>query len=86
MSLGELLRDQKDYAGAAAAYDLPGGVPQADVEILRKANLGAGEMYELVRNRDLALKRYQQVVAGGGDNPEAGAARKYMQEPYRGSS
>jgi tetratricopeptide (TPR) repeat protein len=86
LSLGELLRDQKDYAGAAAAYDLPGGVPQADVEILRKANLGAGEMYDLVRNRDLAIKRYQQVVAGGGDNPEAGAARKYMQEPYRGSS
>jgi tetratricopeptide (TPR) repeat protein len=84
LSLGELLRGQKDYAGAAAAYELPSVVPQADGEILRKSNLAAGEMYDLLHNRDQAVKRYQQVVSGGGDNPETEAARKYLQGPYRG--
>src|ERR1700723_2139556 len=37
--LGELLRSQKDYAGAAAAYELVAEVPQPDPEALQKANL-----------------------------------------------
>ena len=37
--------------------------PQPDPEMLQKANLGAGEMYDLLQKRDLALARYQAVVA-----------------------
>jgi hypothetical protein len=84
LSLGDLLRDQKDYAGAAAAYELPNGIPQADLEILRKANLGAGEMYDLLRNRSSAMKRYGQVVSAGPESSQAEAARKYMKDPYKG--
>jgi len=83
LSLGDLLREQKDYAGAASAYDLANGVPQPDAEILRKANLSAGQMYDLLRNRDLAVKKYEQVMAAGGDNPQAEEARKYMKDPYK---
>ena len=81
--LGELLRSRKDYAGAAAAYELPNEVPNADPEILQKANLAAGEMYDLLQNRDLAVKKYQTVVAENGGTPRAEEARRLMKERYR---
>jgi hypothetical protein len=62
-SLGELLRGQKDFSGAADAYELVGELPNADPETLQKANLAAGEMYDLLEKRDLAMKKYQAVLA-----------------------
>ena len=64
LSLGDLLRSQKDYSGAAAAYEQVGQAPQADSEALQKANLGAGEMYDLLQKRDLALG---QISGRGGE-------------------
>lgn len=81
--LGDLLRSQKDYAGAAAAYDLVAQVPQADSEVLQKANLGAGEMYDLQQKRDLATRKYQAVIATNSTTPPADIARKRLKEPYR---
>jgi tetratricopeptide (TPR) repeat protein len=81
--MGDLLRSQKDYAGAAAAYDLVAQVPEADSEILQKANLGAGEMYDLQQKRDLATRKYQAVIATNSSTPPADIARKRLKEPYR---
>ena len=81
--LGELLRSRKDYAGAAAAYELPNEVPNADPETVQKANLAAGEMYDLLQKRDLAVKKYQTVLAENGSTPLAEEARKFMREAYR---
>lgn len=81
--LGELLRSRKDYAGAAAAYELPNEVPNADPETVQKANLAAGEMYDLLQKRDLAVKKYQTVLAENGRTPLAEEARKFMKEAYR---
>ena len=83
LSLGELLRSQKDYSGAAAAYDLVGQAPHPDPEVLQKANLAAGEMYDLLQKRDLALAKYQAVVDSGATSPPADTARKRMKEAYR---
>jgi len=81
--LGELLRSQKDYAGAAAAYELVGQVPSADPETLQKANLAAGEMYDLLQKRDLAMKKYEIVLAQNSSTPPAELARKHIKEAYR---
>jgi hypothetical protein len=81
--LGELQRSQKDYAAAAEAYELVGQVSQPDPEILQKANLAAGEMYDLLQKRDLAVKKYETVVAENGSTPPAEKARQYMKEAYR---
>ena len=81
--LGELLRGQKDYAGAASAYEMVGEVAQPDPEILKKANLAAGEMYDLLQERDLALKKYQSVLAENSSTPPAEQARKHLKEAYR---
>ncbi|MGZ4732834.1 MAG: tetratricopeptide repeat protein [Terriglobales bacterium] len=83
LSLGDLLRGQKDYSGAVAAYEQVGQAPQPDSEALQKANLGAGEMYDLLQKRDLALAKYQAVVANDASTPPAETARKRMKEAYR---
>ncbi|MBV9181026.1 MAG: hypothetical protein JO356_06930 [Acidobacteria bacterium] len=82
VALGDLLRSEKDYAGAAAAYDLVGQVPKPDPEVAQKAALGAGEMYDLLSKRDLALKRYQAVLAFDSASSLAETARKRMKSPY----
>ena len=81
--LGELLRSQKNYSDAAAAYELLSEVSDADPEILQKANLAAGEMYDLLQKRDLAVKKYQIVLAENGSSPLAERARDHMKEAYR---
>lgn len=81
--LGDLLRSQKDYSGAAAAYELVAQASQPDSEILQKANLGAGEMYDLQQKRDLATRKYQAVIAVNSSSPPADIARKRLREPFR---
>jgi hypothetical protein len=81
--LGELLRSKKDLAGAAAAYDLVNEAPKPDPDILQKANLAAGEMYDLLNKRDLAMKKYQTVLAGNANTAPADQARRYIKEAYR---
>jgi tetratricopeptide (TPR) repeat protein len=85
LSLGDLLRDQKNYPGAVAAYEDVGKVGNADPEVLQKANLAAGEVYDLLQKRDLALKKYQAVLATDGNSPQADLARKHMKDPYGGA-
>jgi tetratricopeptide (TPR) repeat protein len=81
--LGELLRNQKDYANAAAAYELVNQFPNPDPEVQQKANLAAGEMYDLLQKRDLAMKKYETVLAENGSTPPAEQARKHIREAYR---
>jgi hypothetical protein len=81
--LGELLRSKKDLASAVAAYELVNEAPNPDPDILQKANLAAGEMYDLLQKRDLAMKRYQTVLAGNANTGPADQARRYIREAYR---
>ena len=60
LGLGDLLRSEKKYQAAAAAYELVSEVAGADPELLQKANLGAGEMYDQLQKRDLAVKNTRQ--------------------------
>ncbi len=81
--LGELLRSKKDIAGAASAYDLVNEAPNPDPDILQKANLAAGQMYDLLQKRDLAMKKYETVLAGNANTGPADQARHYIKEAYR---
>jgi tetratricopeptide (TPR) repeat protein len=83
LGLGDLLRGEKKYQAAAAAYELVSEVTGADPELLQKANLGAGEMYDQLQKRDLAVKKYEAVVATNSTNAEADKARKRMKDAYR---
>jgi len=83
LGLGDLLRSEKKYQAAAAAYELVSEVAGADPELLQKANLGAGEMYDQLQKRDLAVKKYVAVVATNSGNAEADKARKRIKDAYR---
>jgi len=84
ISLGDLIRSQKDYAGAAAAYEMAVQVAKLDPEISQKANLLAGEMYDMLQKRDQATARYQAVIATDDKTPYSETARKRIKDPYRG--
>ena len=81
--LGELLRSKKDLNGAAAAYELVNLAPNPDPDVQQKANLAAGEMYDLLQKRDLAMKKYETVVAANANSGPADQARRYIKEAYR---
>jgi len=81
--LGELLRSKKDFDGAAADYELVNEAPNPDPDIRQKANLAAGEMYDLLQKRDLAMKAYEAVLTGRADSGQADQARRHMKEAYR---
>jgi tetratricopeptide (TPR) repeat protein len=81
--LGELLRSKHELEAAAQAYELVNEAPNPDPEIQQKANLAAGEMYDLLQKRDLALKSYQAVLAGRTDSGQADQARRYIKEAYQ---
>jgi tetratricopeptide (TPR) repeat protein len=83
LGLGDVMRTQKDYQGAADAYEQVGHIPKADPDILLKGNLAAGEMYDLLRKRDAALAKYQAVIAADSGSSYAETARKYLKEEYR---
>lgn len=81
--LGELLRSEKNLAAAAAAYELVNEAPDPDPDIQLKANLAAGEMHDLLNERDLAMKRYETVIAENASSGQADQARHYIKEAYR---
>jgi tetratricopeptide (TPR) repeat protein len=83
IGLGDLLRSEKKYEAAATAYEMVDEVSGADPELLQKANLGAGEMYDQLQKRDLALKKYEAVVATNSGNAAADRARNRMKDAYR---
>jgi tetratricopeptide (TPR) repeat protein len=83
LGLGDLLRAEKNYQAAASAYEMVSEVTGADPELLQKANLGAGEMYDQLQKRDLAIRKYEAVVATNSGNAQADQARKRIKEAYR---
>jgi tetratricopeptide (TPR) repeat protein len=83
LGLGDMLRSQKKYQAAAVAYEMVSEVSGADPEFLQKANLGAGEMYDQLHKRDLAVKKYEAVVAANSGSAEADRARKRIKDAYR---
>jgi tetratricopeptide (TPR) repeat protein len=85
VALGDLMRGQKNYTAAAAAYEQVSELPKPDPEASQRAALGAGEMYDLLHRRDVALKKYQAVIAVDSGSHLAETARKRIKDPYSGS-
>ena len=79
--LGEALRGQKDYAGAAEAYELAAG-SGTDADMKQRATLAAGQMYDLLKKRDTAVEKYKAVIAENSTSNSADLARHYMKQAY----
>jgi hypothetical protein len=83
-ALGDLLRSEKNYEGAAAAYDLISQVQKPEPGTAQRAAVGAGEMYDLLHRREVAVKRYEAALAMDGNSDLAQTAKKRLKEPYTG--
>jgi hypothetical protein len=76
------LSGQRDYSGAAEAFDSVSRYSKVEPELLERATLAAGQMYDLLQRHDLAVKKYHDLIAGDGNSPRAREARKYVKQPY----
>ncbi len=80
--LGESARGQRDYAVAAEAFDLAASNGQ-DAEQRQRATLAAGEMYDMLQKRDVAMQKYKAVIAENASSDSADLARRYMKQAYK---
>jgi len=80
--LADTQRGQNDITEAAQNYLQAAAQPTCSDWLRRRAQLNAGEMFDLLHKRDEAVKQYQLASAGGGDQSQADAARRYLKTPY----
>ena len=80
--LGETLRGRRDFGAAVEAYQAVEGLPRANADIRRRAELAAGEMYDVLHQRERAVKMYETVIASGGESDQAQRAREHLSRPY----
>ncbi len=82
--LADTERGQNDIENAAKHYLQAAEQPNCSDWLRRRAQLNAGEMFDLLHNRSEAIRLYQLAAAGGGDQSQADAARRYLKTPYAG--
>jgi hypothetical protein len=82
--LADTQRGQNQIAEAAENYLNAAAQPKCTDWLRRRAQLNAGQMFDLLHQRDKAIEQYKQASAGGGDQSQADAARRYLKTPYTG--
>ncbi|HEX9198525.1 MAG TPA: hypothetical protein VF865_03135 [Acidobacteriaceae bacterium] len=82
--LADTERGQNDIADAAENYEKAADQPKCSDWLRKRAQLNAGEMFDLLHERDKAMKLYELASAGGGDQSQADNARRLMKSPYTG--
>jgi tetratricopeptide (TPR) repeat protein len=82
--LADTERGQNRIADAAQHYVEAADQPRCSDWLRKRAQLNAGEMFDLLHQRDKAIELYQKASAGAGDQSQADAARRLMKTPYVG--
>jgi tetratricopeptide (TPR) repeat protein len=82
--LADTQRGQNQIAEAAQNYLNTAAQPTCSDWLRRRAQLNAGEMFDLLHQRDKAVQQYQLASAGGGDQSQSDAAHRYLKTPYTG--
>jgi hypothetical protein len=77
-------RGYNEINAAANGYMQAAMQPNCSDWLRKRAQLNAGEMYDLLHNRGQAVRMYQMAASSGGDQSQADAARKYMKTPFVG--
>jgi len=82
--LADTERGQNQISAAADNYLKAAAQPSCSDWLRRRAQLNAGEMLDLLHQRSRAIEQYELASAGGGDQSQADAARRYMKSPFAG--
>ncbi|MGB7023285.1 MAG: tetratricopeptide repeat protein [Candidatus Acidiferrales bacterium] len=77
-SLGRALQNKKDYAGAASAYEEAVNFPRANPAIAAPAALNAGEMYDLLGQRQSAVECYHRAIQIAPSSDSARTAARHL--------
>ncbi len=82
--LADTQRGQNQIAEAAQNYLQVAAQPTCSEWIRRRAQLNAGEMFDLLHNREEAIRQYKLASQGGGDQSQTDTALRYLKTPYAG--
>jgi tetratricopeptide (TPR) repeat protein len=82
--LADTQRGQNLIKDAADNYLLAANQSSNTDWLRKRAQLNAGQMFDLLHDRPNAIRQYHLAAAGGGDQSQADAARKYLSSPYTG--
>jgi Tetratricopeptide repeat len=80
--LADTLQGQKKYAEAAESYNEATAQPTISMDLRGRCDLNSGKMYDLLNERDMAVKQYEVVLRQDGDSAQADSARKYLKSPF----
>jgi len=80
--LADTLQGQRNYADAAEAYNEATAQPTISVDLKSRCDLNAGKMYDLLNERDMAMRQYQAVLRQDAESAQAESARKYLKSPF----
>lgn len=82
--LADTQRGYNNIKDAVKNYVLAAEQPNCSDWLRKRAQLNAGEMYDLLHDRAQAVQMYKLAANGGGDQSQAEAARKYLGTPFQG--
>jgi tetratricopeptide (TPR) repeat protein len=82
--LADTQRGYNDIHGAANGYMQAAMQSNCSDWLRKRAQLNAGEMYDLLHDRTQAVRMYQMAASAGGDQSQAAAARQYLKTPFAG--
>jgi hypothetical protein len=80
--LGDTQRGYNQIQDAANSFLQAAEQPNCSDWLRKRAQLNAGEMFDLLHDRAQAVRLYQMAAAPGGDQTQAEAARRYLKIPY----
>ena len=82
--LADTERGQNLMSDAAKHYLKAADQPNCSDWLRKRAQLNAGEMFDLLHDRGDAVREYQMASAGGADQTQAELAQRYIKAPYTG--
>lgn len=80
--MADTQRGYNDIPGAAFSFTQASLQPNCSDWLRKRADLNAGQMYDLLHDRAQAIHLYQLTLSPGGDQSQSSTARKYLQTPY----
>ncbi len=82
--LADTERGQNQLEAAADDYVRAGQQPDSSDWLRKRAELNAGEMFDLLHERNRAIQYYDLASASTGDQSQTDTARKLLKTPYTG--
>lgn len=82
IALGQTLHAQGNYRAAANAFESVAQISTADRGQVTNAKLLAGEMYDMLKERNAAVSKYREVIAMSADPLQVSEAKRLLKDAY----